>query len=761
MRNYFIYQYEDLVSSSDAKLLVTVIFIHQSRIESQSDLANEIKEFYENYGSTDKLVIIFPSYLDALSRSYFSKEEREITFVRIPGKTTKFLEESLLLYEFDSKGVIRLIEGTAPANPRFLEILLRSGSVTIFKSNGGLVESTPDHHFVFPSQKHCAKFIRTGNVLVNHSEIFFLSVQLLEFFIERKSIYCDTSSINVLPYTVFELLRRFEVKFECPTVYSFKSYEIFEQQKESFPSDSLVLISASTSGNIIDRLLKEKRAEREQICLLYFLGPIENYRRHSSNILCNLTRDEKEFLLGEIPFETNSQEKCQLCAGNSRPVSIRSDVFLTVQPRVTKHLLGVKEIFFPKTLSSFVKKFRGHSKSAAIIRTYYKENDANADYELYFDYSSLIDSVQKGQFKDYKDSLDRHIDKSIPANTKYLLHLPDSGSEKLARYIKSQIPREVTAEVLKFDTGFEKKITESTGTVVIVASCIPTGKKLLQISRLMRDHSKISLVYFVGFFRPINENYSKDLISDLGRGKDKSDERPFIAVEKMYCSIRQKDSSWSEEKRFLEEMLASLDEEKENELYNFVDERVNHLRDNKSNHGLSDHVFLPMYDGNELYLRKNFAFWPSISKYDKDDIAQSEVYFTISAIITQLENNDINSEASLKQTNYVKNLISPRNFHRFNDGIIQASLLRSGQKDHFSYDLDDEANLQMKEFLMSIIDKYNTEDGEALLEFLLAIGLKKLKLKREDQDEVLSRASKCDNPIISGFSNYIQNMKSM
>jgi hypothetical protein len=760
MRNYFIYQYEDLVSS-DTKLLVTVIFIHQSRIESQSDLANEIKEFYENYGSTDKLVIIFPSYLDTLSRSYFSKEEREITFVRIPGKTSKFLDESLILYEFDSKGAFKIIEGTAPENPgKFLEILLRSGSVTIFKSNGGLVESTPDHHFVFPSQKHCAKFIRTGNVLVNHSEIFFLSVQLLKFFTERKSIYCDTSSINVLPYTVFELLRRFEVKFECPTVYSFKSYEVFEQQKESFPPDSLILISASTSGNIVDRLLAEKRADIDQICLLYFLGSIENFARHSRNILCNLTRDEKDFLMGEIPFETSSQEKCQLCAVNSRPIFIRSDVFLTVQPRVTKHLLGVKELFFPKTLSPFVKRFRGHSTSAAIMRTYYKENDANSEYELYFDYSSLIDRVHDGEFKDYKDSLDRHIDKSIPANTKYLLHLPDSGSEKLASYIKSKIPNEVTAEILKFDTGFEKSITASTGTVVIVASCIPTGKKLLQISRLMRDHSNISLVYFVGFFRPINENYSKDLISDLGRGKDKSDDRPFIAVEKMYCSIRQKDSSWGEEKKFLEEMLASLDELNENELYNFVDKRVNLLRDNKSNRGLSDHVFLPIYDGTELYLRKNFAFW-SFSNYDKKDIAQSEVYFTISAIITQLENNDINSEASLKQTNYVKNLISPRNFHRFNDGIIQASLLRTGQKDYFSYDLDDEANLQMKEFLMSIIDNYNTEDGESLLEFLLAIGLKKLRLKREDQDEVLSRASKCDNEIISGFSSYIQNMKSI
>ena len=125
-------------------------------------------------------------------------------------------------------------------------------------------------------------------------------------------------------------------------------------------------------------------------------------------------------------------------------------------------------------------------------------------------------------------------------------------------------------------------------------------------------------------------------------------------------------------------------------------------------------------------------------------------------IINNLENHDINKHPSLKQTNYVRNLLSPRNFHRFNDGIIQASLLRSSKIDYLSYDLDEEANLQMKEFLLSIIGKYNSEDGEALLEFLLAIGMKKLKLKNVDVEIVLDEAIKCKDIIISEFAKYIK-----
>jgi hypothetical protein len=102
-------------------------------------------------------------------------------------------------------------------------------------------------------------------------------------------------------------------------------------------------------------------------------------------------------------------------------------------------------------------------------------------------------------------------------------------------------------------------------------------------------------------------------------------------------------------------------------------------------------------------------------------------------------------------------MLSPRNFHRFNDGIIQASLLRSGKTEYFAYDLDGELSLQMKEFLLSIIDKYDTADGEALMEFLLALGIRRLKLKKEDLKEVLYKAMNCPDKIIARFSEYIFN----
>ncbi|MFT4801424.1 MAG: hypothetical protein ACI93N_001196 [Flavobacteriaceae bacterium] len=750
MRNYFIYQYEDLVSSKE-RLRITVLFIHQTKIHSQNTLAQEINVFFQENSITDKLVIVLPKYLNKESLKLFF-ESRDLTFIRVPGNSSDYLDKSLIVYQFNESGKLDLIFGDKPKHEKkFISQLLRSGATIIFKNNGGLVESTPDHHFVFPSKKHCSKFIRTGNVLIHQTEIFFLAIQLLKHFENRNAIYCDTSSINVLPYGVFELLRRFSISFECPIVNSFESYEVFELTKESFPPDSLILISSSTSGNIIDRILKEKRAEKSQIQVIYFLGSKSSYLNHGTNIICNLTKEES-FPIGEIEFDTfGNPDECKLCLNHSRPIHIRSDVFLTIQPKVEKHLLKVKAEYAPKHISPFIQRFRGLSTKERVIKVFHKDNNANADYEIYFDFVYLIANIK--EFGKFDDSLNRHIDKSIPANTKCFLHLPDIGSEKLAEYIITKIPSSIKPTLVKLESGFTDKIIEDTGTVVIIASCITTGKKLLQISRLMRNRENLNLIYFVGIYRPMNNDFSIDLINDLKKGKNKSDERPFIAVETINCSIEQTATSWELERTFLEEFLGNIEEDENEELYRFVNERIDILRMNKEQSGLSDNVFLKKYNNKSLQLRPGFAFWNF--KYSADDVAQSEVYLTISLILTNLENNKINSHPSLKQTNYVRNILSPRNFDRFNDGIIQSALLRSGRTEYFSYDLDSESSLKMKEFLFSIIENYDSEDGEALLEFLLAIGLKKLKLRKEDLTEVLNKSKECDNNIISGFSDYI------
>lgn len=747
----YIFQYTDHSSFGDPKS-ITAVCVQQETLPSQEYLADEIKMFFERHIISDYVVVLLPEYLNAKSKAWFF-EAAETTFKRLPGRSKEYFDHCYFVYTYHpDKSPTAHPKKIVKDDKAFLKNLYRHGNTHIFKQNGGLVESSNDHHFVFPSNKHCSKFIRTGNVLVNSAEIFFLAFQLLPHFVDKETIYCDTSSINVLPFAVLELKRRFGIGGFFPAIESFKSYDVFESRKIPFKAQDLILISSSTSGNIIDRLIAGRLAVKEQIALVYYLGPKDRYQANAANIICDLTWDEKSFPEGVEEFETYPNELvCKLCQAFSHPVAIHGDVFLTVKPKIEKVLLTATPKHVPRFLNEFVNHYRVDKRqlpAGAVIRSFYKETrgDDDANYETYIDTSKIYGKPK------FEEKLDRLIDKHIPANTKFLIYLPDQSSKKLADIIKQKINWQNPPALVRLDDELPDNLTNTNGCAVIVASCIVTGKNLLHVSRLMRRFPNLSLTYFIGVLGTSNEAFQNTLKSSLTRGKDKSDERPFIAVETIYCSLDKYHTVWEKEKLYLEEMVADVNED--GALNPYLLERIAILRNNKETIGLSDDVFLKIHNKERLYLRKNFAFWNF--DYEEEEVFQSEVYFSMNSIVNFLENKEINSDCSLKQSTYVRNILSTENFTRFNDGIIQACLLRAAKPEYLAYDLDADSSQHMRALIESMIDKKSTEHGEALMEFLLAIGMKTLRLRKSDTAIILKKAADCDDPLINEFATLIQ-----
>jgi len=746
----YLYQYTD-TRNFDTPKKITVVYINQEDLPNQEYVSDEIRVFFERHIISDFLIVLIPSYISEKSKRFFI-EDKEETFKRLPGRSAPYFGQCYFVYTYSEADMIEHYPKKVLVNDElFLKDLFRHGNTTIFKNNGGLVESSNDHHFVFPSNKHCAKFIRTGNVLVHNTEIFFLAYQILNRLKGYKTIYCDTSSINVLPFAALEISRRFGSVYDFPSVESFNSYEVFENRTTQFGSGDFVLISSSTSGNIIDRMIKNNLAVSDQILLVYFLGPPDRFNAHQKNILCDLTYDEKIFPIGVDQFETYpNQLQCKLCEKYSFPIKIQGDVFLTVKPKIDKVLLTAKPKHVPKFLNDFVKAYRVDKRSesnGAVIRAYYKETtgDSEANYETYIDTTKIYSK------NTFEEKLNRLIDKHIPANTKYLIHLPDESSKEFAQIISKKASWSDAPTMIRLDDKLNTHLKNEAGCAVIIASCIVTGKNLLHISRVMRPFDKLSLIYFVGVFGTSNASYETTLKNSLSKGKDASDVRPVISVETIYSALDKYSTIWELEKTYLEKLIADCSGE--TPLYKIFDERLNILLGNKETIGLSDDVFLKTHDNERLYLRKNFAFWNF--DYDEKEIFQSEAHFSITSIINFLENNEIRSDCSLQQSVYVRNLLSTENFTRFNDGIIQASLLRSVNPECLAYDLDTDSSIQMRALLESMIDKHNTEHGEALMEFLLAIGMKRLRLRDEDQNHILGLGQQCEHPVIKEFCTLI------
>lgn len=86
---------------------------------------------------------------------------------------------------------------------------------------------------------------------------------------------------------------------------------------------------------------------------------------------------------------------------------------------------------------------------------------------------------------------------------------------------------------------------------------------------------------------------------------------------------------------------------------------------------------------------------------------------------------------------YHTTLISPACFDRYNDGVIQACLLRSAKPVELNYAVDEEFSRQMTDVLHSVISNWSNNQGEAALEFLLALWLGRLQLFEEHIGKLL------------------------
>jgi len=236
-------------------------------------------------------------------------------------------------------------------------------------------------------------------------------------------------------------------------------------------------------------------------------------------------------------------------------------------------------------------------------------------------------------------------------------------------------------------------------------------------------------------------------MSNLRRGKYGGETNSFIAIETIFCSSNSRLTPWIIETEFLKDIIKFTNDnfKQYSSSIKFFEERKKVLEGGSGavSRGITDELFFPRITTDKpekLALRKNFSFF-DFEDY-VEDVTQADVYFTISNIVNSLRHSE-KVDRQLKQAVYVRTLIDPHNFSRFNDGVIQASILRAASADELAYAIDNDASLEMFNTLDTIILYHTQEQGEALLEFLYAIAIKKLTLSREHLSELITRISQC------------------
>lgn len=649
-----------------------------------------------------------PSEIQKLKQSINNYQTLNIHIALINSKGTPSFEKKI---EHNENRVFSL--------PNNFEKIIDHGLIDILSRNNLIMESSPNYHFVKPSGKHSRKFMKASNVMQRSAEISFLAVNLLKHVNPKiDKIYTDTAGIFPLAYELISIKRHFSDD-PCEFIDSFGTYKGLESYTFSGTENTLVLISASTSDDLSNKLRIKSGLEQAKIVSLFASTP-----QSKSAALVNLTDFHVKYKLDSFAnFTSSSEHECEMCIyEKSIPLSLSNSQFVFEAPK--------SELYLPiaKDSSALLKEIISNYKDSKSFKCLYDGLDgkSSATPEYFIDVSMLV-----SKNANYQKKIKNYVTRNFPLSADLIVHANDQGACDLGNAIKKEVKRlrkNVTLSSIDEIETHAPKLG-----IVVVAGSIQSGKSLLDISRKLRAFDKLPISYVVGFAK-FNDwaGYSK-LKNDLcfNNGNPSLGSHQFNAIEEIMLPINEhRITSWDREHEVIKLVKQNAKLSKVSK--NLLNTRSLELRQatSSTSQGLGDRIFLKSPTGNDMTLGKTFAFWN-----EKDNNQtwkhQATVYFTISSILQNLRySKNLKDSAPLK-SGYILKQLDPLLFDRFNEGIIQASVLRSAKPRELDYSADDASSKIIGTLIERMIENPEASTSEALPEFLMAICSSKLQIKKD------------------------------
>ena len=625
---------------------------------------------------------------------------------------------SLVVLGFDKAGRLSGVSqcgGTQlPINATDFERVQQAGLQEMFDRRNGLIRPDPLTHFVHPSGKHSQAFMRIANLMVSGPEVNFAGMCLLPHIpADLAHLWVDTSSIAPVAYAAVALRRLLEPSFETPVINSFLSWEGIRRPFK-FPEErNLVLISASTSGKLARELVDKKGIDQARVVTLF------STRGASSGLVILAALNDAGLpVSGGTSAAEYTDDNCPYCAAGSRPVRFVGDQFLSDAVRYSPEVITKADA--PKNLSAFMESYgleRGLGMRArtpaAAVNTYHVEAIPFFDTER------------------FKEKLRNACRRHIAASTELIVHLDDDASAELAarvaEYATDTGARSLSASDLLAQSG----TIHCEGAVLIVAGCVGSGYAVQSVSRDLRDICGDNpRTFLVGFSKHSHLERAAYLAKDLAYSGTRHP-HAVVVLEDLTLPPPPPMSSWESELVLLRGALDPLNLPEESpEVRAAFERRRNHLEALAS--GAAHDFFWEDNHGAPLRLRQTFAFWNF--PYKAADVSQGDVLSTIAAVLEAMRSG---SQRKLPQSPFHQTVIAPGMFGRFNDGIIQAAILRAALPAELNYAADPTLSTEMERLLRRILSEWEGPRGEAVAEFLTAIATRRLRLAKRDLETAL------------------------
>jgi len=713
MKNLYFYQTD--LSTSKPNLMVCFYSGGAFCLEA---FCNEVVTQFKSSIFTRNIVFITPEFnKEEVTEKLLNDQAQEMIKDRI--NSFQELDFHTCFVKRNGKFDLTIFnkEKSKLSNPE-MDRLIEFGLFNIITSRNLIVEAHSNIHFIKPSGKHTSRFIDVKNLLESSAEITFIATSLLKTVPEKISkIYVDTSGIYSLAFELSNIIRAFNNSAEIIPIDSFGSYGGIEEYNFSSDANTLVLISASTSNNLFEKL--RRNASLEQAVLVSVI--MTQVNDSNQKVLVEFEQYKNKFCKDYFKhFDSYDESECPMCLKeHSIPIALDKSRFIFDAPRTESYLpLAIDS---NKNLRSLINKY----KDLDAFRCLFDGVDGTKKPtpEHFIDVSKIIKQ------EEFQARVTNNLHRYFPLNTDCIIHCKDQGAKELAELIQQKVS-ELNLEVDLFDGELPHNITPKKG-IVVVAGSLESGKSLLNISRALRKFNELPITYIVGFAKYNSENEFKKLQMDLKFSEGPCGFHQFHVIEKILLPINEhKENSWDKELELLKSL--SVQYQSESKLIKTIELRSQRLRKASSvdKQGLGKKLFIPSPKGKHLVLGKTFAFW---NKGDNDNAFyhQSTVYFTVSSVLQNLRTTAKKNGITPLGSGYIIRQLDPLLFDRFNEGVIQASVLRAAKARELDYSASDAKSRIVGSLIERMLKFPEAEESTGLPEILLALCIRKLQIKKD------------------------------
>lgn len=553
------------------------------------------------------------------------------------------------------------------------------------RDSNALMSSDQSYVFRLPSKELSDQFLRVGNVQTRRHNLDTFFFWMIPYLKNAHGLVVDTWSIGSLALNCGLRLKSYDKR---------RSHDLNIELQGEYIDGRLV------TRDEVRRLAKEASNEFQHPLLFLFSASMTGRSiRHTYSGLVSgdcpreLLRLLVLFRVGREKILVEGEEVPELCApppdqfGQHLPADLpnrttieinRSTYFPTFieerEVRLYKKFAQRHRVFFDKYMQS--NSIRIHADSKVGGQTY-------RHHGIFIDVNSLLS--QKA-FKKGLESKLQELDNSPRA----IIAPPHEAGESLARFAAEYFLERRGAKptvVIHLDLGllgefeadgegghaakglsrFHTELMDfsRSDSILVLDDVVTTGTRLRTYQKRLRDlNYKGAIDYLVGVQRMESEDRWKDLVSTLGHNSNGRN-HTLRFVEEVTLP------NWDEESCPLcveKALLLELKKDEKKGLEPWLSDRLNVLQRSREN-GLSKGVF---------FVRRNrkMELGPS-SVFVSEGAPESVVLSSVAAAIQELRNEESPGQRLDPSGFPVRSVLSAKDFNRYTDAILWASILRS------------------------------------------------------------------------------------